>query len=293
MHKIIINNPAYPFESWIKILSVEELIEFVKNEGLPDFVSFDSDLEEEEISYECAKWLVNFCKIKNMPLPPFAIYTQNQLKQQKIQLIFDNHLHSKPLCVFGLGGGGCNALELFIRSNVKAEFTFITSPIRHGFEKNFMEIKSPYDAWYSKTEKNLPIENYRFKKSYDSILKQYELPNQLKFIFNPHEKYIFLCAMGGYTGTLLIEKISEYLSESNVDFEFILSIPANFEDVERQNIAMTIQDKFKKDSRYHFFHLEDIKTKFHNNLSYTKLFDEADKEFLRIFESDIIKKDLT
>jgi len=40
MSKIIINNPTYPFEGWIKILSVGELIEFVINQGLPNHISF-------------------------------------------------------------------------------------------------------------------------------------------------------------------------------------------------------------------------------------------------------------
>ena len=57
-----------PDNSWNVVRSYDEFINYIEENGAPDFISFDHDLGEatEKTGYDCAKWLVaNDYKIKD------------------------------------------------------------------------------------------------------------------------------------------------------------------------------------------------------------------------------------
>lgn len=73
---------------WVK--NMYQFIEHIEKNGVPQFVSFDHDLnnrgggeglsDEQKLNnngVNCAKWLVNYCKRTGQPLPKFYIHSAN------------------------------------------------------------------------------------------------------------------------------------------------------------------------------------------------------------------------
>jgi hypothetical protein len=81
--------------------SFEEAVEFVKNYGIPTFISFDHDLGCDEIGnilksgYDFAKWLVDM-DIENIHKFPnnftFDIHSANPIGKNNIKSILNNYL---------------------------------------------------------------------------------------------------------------------------------------------------------------------------------------------------------
>ena len=67
-----------------------EFTDFISQNGVPDFISFDHDLGEEKTGYDCAKWLVGFCMDNNLQLPEFYVHSQNPVGKGNIQILLDN-----------------------------------------------------------------------------------------------------------------------------------------------------------------------------------------------------------
>lgn len=73
---------------WVK--NLYQFIDYIEKNGIPQFVSFDHDLnnrgggeglsDEQKINnngVNCAKWLVDYCKQNNQPLPKFYVHSAN------------------------------------------------------------------------------------------------------------------------------------------------------------------------------------------------------------------------
>ena len=73
---------------WVK--NLYQFIDYIEKNGIPQFVSFDHDLnnrgggeglsDEQKLSnngVNCAKWLVNYCKQMGQPLPKFYVHSAN------------------------------------------------------------------------------------------------------------------------------------------------------------------------------------------------------------------------
>jgi hypothetical protein len=59
MHNLFLDDERFPIgDNWEIVRSYEEAVEFVLNNGLPRFVSFDHDLGTEKTGYDFAKWLL-------------------------------------------------------------------------------------------------------------------------------------------------------------------------------------------------------------------------------------------
>ena len=71
-------------KGFVGLRSYAEFISHIKNNGLPDFISFDHDLGLNESGYDCAKWLVAYCLDNEMELPDFAVHSQNPVVKQNI-----------------------------------------------------------------------------------------------------------------------------------------------------------------------------------------------------------------
>ncbi len=90
---------------WYIVRSYNEFCEFVelsftKNKAVPKLISFDHDLAEEhylhrddvipyhkfteKTGYDCAKWIVSFCKQNKIALPDYKIHSMNFVGEQNI-----------------------------------------------------------------------------------------------------------------------------------------------------------------------------------------------------------------
>lgn len=86
---------------WVK--NLYQFIEYIEENGLPEFVSFDHDLnnrgggeglsDEQKLSnngVNCAKWLVNYCKKTGQPLPKFYVHSANPKHGPEITKVLNN-----------------------------------------------------------------------------------------------------------------------------------------------------------------------------------------------------------
>lgn len=75
---------------WVK--NINEFTSYIKQNGLPQFISFDRDLTPKGFpknqkfpsGEDCALWLVNYCKQTNQCLPNFFVHSANINGQRNI-----------------------------------------------------------------------------------------------------------------------------------------------------------------------------------------------------------------
>lgn len=90
-------NPIYLENEWVICRNYTSFVNTIESMGLPDFVSFDHDLDfehyqaymdsddldygafTEKTGYDCAKWLVNYCLDHKLSLPDYAIHSMNPI----------------------------------------------------------------------------------------------------------------------------------------------------------------------------------------------------------------------
>ena len=74
---------------WVK--NFDEFTNFILNNGLPQFISFDHDLGAGlKKGYDCAKWLIDYCIETNSNLPQFYVHSANPNGQREINGILNN-----------------------------------------------------------------------------------------------------------------------------------------------------------------------------------------------------------
>ena len=89
---------------WVK--NLYQFIDYIKENGLPQFVSFDHALnnrgggdglsDEQKLSnngVNCAKWLVNYCKENGKPLPKFYVHSANPKHGPEINKVMNSGLN--------------------------------------------------------------------------------------------------------------------------------------------------------------------------------------------------------
>lgn len=75
MTKIYLDDCRQPADpSWIVVCSYDEFVDWITKNGLPDFISFDYDLQEGKPNgYDCVIWLIS-----NDLLPiNFSVHSEN------------------------------------------------------------------------------------------------------------------------------------------------------------------------------------------------------------------------
>ena len=97
-------------KEWIIVKSYGQFINWINQNGLPDFISFDHDLgdvaelkesldknewfdtinNKEYTGMDCAKWLVNYCLDNNLSLPQFAVHSANPSGSANIEGLLKN-----------------------------------------------------------------------------------------------------------------------------------------------------------------------------------------------------------
>lgn len=91
-----------PIGRKINVIWVKDFFDFKKwicDNGLPDAICFDYDLgENTPTGYDCAKWLVNHCKTKQLALPLWSSQSANTDGKAKInRLLRKNFTHSESI----------------------------------------------------------------------------------------------------------------------------------------------------------------------------------------------------
>ena len=79
---------------WVK--TQPEFENYIKENGLPDLISFDNDLGiGNGEGYECAKWLIEYCMDKDKELPGWHVHSANPVAKENIEKLFDNFKNRK------------------------------------------------------------------------------------------------------------------------------------------------------------------------------------------------------
>ena len=74
---------------WVK--TQKEFENYIKENGLPDLISFDNDLGiGNGEGYDCAKWLVEYCMNNNVHLPEWYVHSANPVAQENINQLLLN-----------------------------------------------------------------------------------------------------------------------------------------------------------------------------------------------------------
>jgi len=77
---------------WEIVNSYNDFINWIEQNGLPDLISFDHDLEEaRKRGIDAAKWLVNYCMEKDLALPQYIIPFMNPVGAENIKALFENY----------------------------------------------------------------------------------------------------------------------------------------------------------------------------------------------------------
>lgn len=74
---------------WVK--TQPEFENYIKENGLPDLISFDNDLGlGNGEGYDCAKWLVEYCMNNNVQLPEWYVHSANPVAIENIETLLHN-----------------------------------------------------------------------------------------------------------------------------------------------------------------------------------------------------------
>jgi hypothetical protein len=97
----------YQLRNWEIVRSYDAFVDHISTKGLPDLISFDHDLAfehydastwhsdqqyKEKTGYDCALWLVNYCKINGYTIPPSLVHSQNPHGARRIRELMGGKL---------------------------------------------------------------------------------------------------------------------------------------------------------------------------------------------------------
>jgi hypothetical protein len=90
-------------DDWEIARNYHQFVSSIIEEGLPEFISFDHDLADEDYlesdsheipektGYECAKWLIDYCMDRNAELPKFFSHSMNPVGKENIESLLNNY----------------------------------------------------------------------------------------------------------------------------------------------------------------------------------------------------------
>jgi len=108
MKRLFLDDVRIPLDrdDWTIVRNYEDFVNEIKRNGLPDFVSFDHDLEEDvakslvesglsktkvkqkkklvKSGYDCALWLCDYCMDNGVDLPKFQVHSMNPVGKENI-----------------------------------------------------------------------------------------------------------------------------------------------------------------------------------------------------------------
>lgn len=78
---------------WVQY--VDDFLEYIDKNGLPDAICFDHDLAEdsydERTGYDCAKYVVDYYMKHDLDIPAYNIQSSNPVGKENIRHLMDNY----------------------------------------------------------------------------------------------------------------------------------------------------------------------------------------------------------
>ena len=103
-----------PLVEWTIVRNYKQFVDTITERGLPQNISFDHDLADEhyvqsiesnhdktdnfnyntvkeKTGYECAKWLVEYCREKDLAIPPYTVHSMSVVGKKNIIAYLENY----------------------------------------------------------------------------------------------------------------------------------------------------------------------------------------------------------
>ncbi len=90
MKKLYLDDVRATPAGFVGVRNYKEFISYIRNFGLPQYISFDHDLGEENTGYDCAKFLVEYCLDHRRRLPAWHVHSQNPVGKENIERLLQN-----------------------------------------------------------------------------------------------------------------------------------------------------------------------------------------------------------
>ena len=99
----------FNLKDWVIVRSYDVFVSYIKEYGLPEFISFDHDLMDshydyqtvnvdysvlEKTGYHCVKWLVDYCIDNNLTFPEYYVHSMNVEGKKNIISYIENYKKS-------------------------------------------------------------------------------------------------------------------------------------------------------------------------------------------------------
>jgi len=182
------------------------------------------------------------------------------------------------LHVIGLGHGGSMSLKYIHDKGYKAKYTTINEHRLknvEGSEIDFIPFVPP--RYLFRTRPNgEPVDHSQMDKPL-------VIPDEVINLFEKGHFYVLLAALGGYTGTLMMEGLSRMLIDRQEKFLGICSIPFSFEGRLRESYAKATVKEFGLYQNFRWFELDDLLDRY-KDLRLGEAYTRASEEFCLIFE---------
>lgn len=105
------------YHNWIIVRTYEEFVGWIEKNGLPEFITFDHDLEEraikadwsvmtyealgEKTGYCAALWLIDYCLKNGVDCPEFTVHSGNAIGSENILRLLNNLRKYQGLTAMG------------------------------------------------------------------------------------------------------------------------------------------------------------------------------------------------
>lgn len=178
-----------------------------------------------------------------------------------------------PSHFIGLGGAGCNALEVIYEQRQKGYFTCITDPARPNLAEaiQFLSYKPPVVTGSDAME-------YLLKDDY--VLQP---TDEMQMLLSQQHHYVLLAGLGGYTGTRLLQAFTQYLFKEKQSFSIVASLPFTWETGRRKPVEQLLPN-FQALHQFHSFDLNQLAGEKENKKMKMNLFFQmANEQFYRLF----------
>ena len=90
-------------DGWVVVRTYDEFKNWITHNGLPDEISFDHDLSNEDktdkdgfilfskTGYDAAKWLCNYCWTNGLPIPKWNVHSANPVGRINISQLLSGY----------------------------------------------------------------------------------------------------------------------------------------------------------------------------------------------------------
>lgn len=136
-----------------------------------------------------------------------------------------------------IGGGGCNILQSILLEKPYGIFTMVSDPIRNNLPESIewvhfiMSPNKPTIRAYPNDVEDL------------AIYQNLQIPIELIKRINRNQNIILISSLGGYTGTIFLDYLIQFLTENKYRFSVHCGWPLKFEGQARLNSAIKFRLK--------------------------------------------------